>query len=107
MIYGGNYIDVRASAVDQAVFIGRADKSLGDLDEGAAFSRSPVYVVSGQYAPRAEPWHTPIATDPARYSGHVDGSTMSLTVRAGKETSDAFTLSRGTQPSLRFSSSRA
>ena len=36
----------------------------------------------------------------ARYSGHVDGSTMSLTVTAGKDTVGVFNLSRGSQPKL-------
>ena len=37
---------------------------------------------------------------PARYSGHVDGSTMSLTVKVGKETVGTFALSRGAQVNL-------
>jgi|SRR3954447_18626696 len=37
----------------------------------------------------------------ARYSGHVHGDTMSLTVSLEKDKVGTFTLSRGQQPSLR------
>ena len=37
---------------------------------------------------------------PARYSGHVDGHTMSLTVTLGKEKVGSFTLIRGSLPNL-------
>ena len=37
---------------------------------------------------------------PARYSGHVDGQTMSLTVTLGKEKVGIFTLTRGSRPNL-------
>src|SRR6266478_8449508 len=37
---------------------------------------------------------------PARYSGHVDGHTMSLTVTLGKEKVGSFTLIRGSIPNL-------
>jgi len=38
---------------------------------------------------------------PARYSGHVDGHTMSLTVTLGKEKVGFFTLTRGSHPILK------
>ncbi|MBZ5666361.1 MAG: hypothetical protein LAO30_17335 [Acidobacteriia bacterium] len=38
---------------------------------------------------------------PARYSGHVDGRTMSLTVALAKEKVGTFTLTRGSHPNLR------
>jgi hypothetical protein len=38
---------------------------------------------------------------PARYSGHVDGHTMSLTVTLGKEKVGFFTLTRGSRPILK------
>jgi hypothetical protein len=37
---------------------------------------------------------------PARYSGHFDGNTMSLTVTLGKEKMGSFTLTRGSLPNL-------
>jgi hypothetical protein len=37
---------------------------------------------------------------PARYSGHVDGSAMSLTVKVGNETVGTYALSRGAQARL-------
>lgn len=37
----------------------------------------------------------------ARYSGHVDGDTMSLTVTLGKEEVGTFRLTRGSPPKLR------
>ncbi len=37
---------------------------------------------------------------PARYSGHVDGQTMSLTVTLGKEKVGIFTLTRGSRANL-------
>ena len=37
----------------------------------------------------------------ARYSGHVSGDTMSLTVTLGKENAGVFTLTRGSPPKLR------
>jgi len=39
-------------------------------------------------------------TEPARYSGKVDGDTMSFTVTVGKETLGTFNLSRDAQPKL-------
>jgi len=42
--------------------------------------------------------NTPSAS--ARYSGHVDGDTMSLTVTLGKERVGIYTLIRGSRPSL-------
>jgi hypothetical protein len=41
-----------------------------------------------------------VSADPARYSGHVDGHTMSLTVTRGKEKVGSFTLIRGSLPNL-------
>jgi hypothetical protein len=38
---------------------------------------------------------------PARYSGHVDGHTMTLTVTFGKEKLGAFTLAHGSLTNLR------
>jgi len=38
---------------------------------------------------------------PARYSGHVDGDTMSLAVTVGKEKVGIFTLTQGSHPMLR------
>ena len=42
--------------------------------------------------------NVPVA--PARYSGHFDGNTMSLTVTLGKEKIGSFTLTRGSLPNL-------
>jgi hypothetical protein len=41
----------------------------------------------------------PVAA-PARYSGHVDGDAMSLTVTIGKDKVGVFTLTRGSLPNL-------
>jgi len=41
-----------------------------------------------------------VPTASARYSGHVDGHTMSLTVTLGKEKVGSFTLTRGSLPNL-------
>lgn len=38
---------------------------------------------------------------PVRYSGHVDGDTMSLTITRGEEKLGSFTLTRGSRPMLR------
>jgi hypothetical protein len=41
-----------------------------------------------------------VTAAPARYSGHVDGHTMSLTVTLGQEKVGSFTLTRGALPNL-------
>ena len=41
-----------------------------------------------------------VTAAPARYSGHVDGHTMSLTVTLGQEKVGSFTLIRGALPNL-------
>lgn len=38
---------------------------------------------------------------PARYSGHIDGDTMTLTITLGKENIHTYTLTRGSHPILR------
>jgi len=41
-----------------------------------------------------------VSSAPARYSGHVDGHTMSLTITLGKEIVGSFTLTRGSAPNI-------
>ena len=62
-----------------------------DFDAGGTFTHE-----HGGPVRRDE--NTPSAS--ARYSGHVDGDTMSLTVTLGKERVGIYTLIRGSRPSL-------
>jgi hypothetical protein len=79
------------------------DCAHGQVTQPITVDRHGNFDIAGTFTPEhggpvRRDENTPPA--PARYSGHVDGSAMSLTVTLGKETVGVFTLSRGSRPNL-------
>jgi len=81
------------------------DCAHGKITEPLTLDKQGHFDVAGTFAPEHG---GPIRRDepdtsaPARYTGHVEGETMSLTITVGKdETVGPFTLTRGSQPMLR------
>ena len=79
--------DCAHGQVTQPITLGKH----GDFDAGGTFTPE-----HGGPVRRDE--NTPSAS--ARYSGHVDGDTMSLTVTLGTEKVGTYTLVRGSRPRL-------
>jgi hypothetical protein len=80
------------------------DCARGQISQPIALNQRGDFDVLGTYSPehggpvrRDEP----VTSTPARYSGHVLGDTMTVTVTQGKEKVGTFTLTRGARPVLR------
>jgi len=99
--WGGEHIILEVSEKGAEV---EFDCARGQVSQPMALNQKGDFDVSGTFSPehggpvlRDEP----AASNPARYSGHVAGNTMTLTVTQGKEDIGTFTLTRGQRPTLR------
>jgi hypothetical protein len=99
--WGGEHMILEVSAKGAEIEL---DCAHGQIAQHISLDRHGNFDVAGTFAPEhGGPVLRDENTPPkqARYSGHVDGNTMSLTVTAGKETVGMFTLTRGSHPLLR------
>lgn len=99
--WGGEHIILEVSEKGAEV---EFDCARGQVSQPMTLNQKGDFDVPGTFSPehggpvlRDEP----AASNPARYSGHVDGNTMTLTVTQGKENIGTFTLTRGQRPTLR------
>lgn len=99
--WGGEHIILEVS--DKSADV-EFDCAHGQISQPITLNQRGDFDVPGNFAPehggpvlRDEP----STSNPARYSGHVVGDTMTLTVTQGKETVGAFTLTHGRRPVLR------
>ena len=98
--WGGEHILLNVSTRGATV---EFDCAHGEITNPMAVDKRGNFDVAGTFTPEHG---GPVRRDenippaPAHYSGHVDGETMSLTVKTGKETVGIFTLSRGSPPNL-------
>jgi hypothetical protein len=99
--WGGEHMILEVSAKGAEIEL---DCAHGQIAQRISLDRHGDFDVAGTFAPEHG---GPVLRDEtmppkqARYSGHVDGNTMSLTVTAGKEKVGMFTLTRGSHPLLR------
>ena len=99
--WGGEHMILEVSAKGAEIEL---DCAHGEITQHLSLDRHGNFDVAGTFAPEhGGPLLRDENTPPkqARYSGHVDGNTMSLTVTAGKEKVGMFTLTRGSHPLLR------
>jgi hypothetical protein len=99
--WGGDHIILEVSEKGAEV---EFDCAHGQVTQPMALNQKGDFDVPGTFSPehggpvmRDEA----VTSNPARYSGHVGGDTMALTVTQGKENIGTFTLTRGGQPKLR------
>jgi len=99
--WGGEHIIVEVSEKGADV---EFDCAHGRISEPMALNQRGDFDVPGTFSQehggpvRAD---EPENSNPARYSGHVVGDTMTLIVTQGKENVGTFTLTRGAKPVLR------
>jgi len=99
--WGGEHIFLEVSEKSAKV---EFDCAHGEISQAMALDQRGDFDVSGTFSAEHG---GPVRRDesenssPARYSGHVIGDTMTLTVTRGKENVGTFTLTRGAQPMLR------
>jgi hypothetical protein len=99
--WGGEHMILEVSAKGAEIEL---DCAHGQIAQHMSLDRHGNFDVAGTFAPEhGGPVLRDENTPPkqARYSGHIDGNTMSLTVTAGKEKVGLFTLTRGSHPLLR------
>jgi hypothetical protein len=99
--WGGEHMILEVSAKGAEIEL---DCAHGQIAQPMSLDRLGNFDVAGTFAPEhGGPVLRGENTPPkqARYSGHVDGNTMSLTVTAGKEKVGMFTVTRGSHPLLR------
>jgi hypothetical protein len=99
--WGGEHIILEVSEKGAEV---EFDCAHGQVSQPMALNQKGDFDVPGTFSPehggpvlRDEP----VTSNPARYSGHVRGDTMTLTVTREKENIGTFTLTRGGKPVLR------
>jgi hypothetical protein len=98
--WGGDHIILEVSEKGAAA---EFDCAHGQITQPIRFDRHGDFDVAGTFTPEHG---GPVRRDqnapdlPARYSGHVDGRTMNLTVALAKEDLKVFTLTRGSLPNL-------
>jgi hypothetical protein len=100
--WGGEHIILEVSGKGAEV---EFDCAHGKINEPMALNKHGDFDVAGTFSPEHG---GPIRQDetenlkPARYSGHVEGDTMNVSVTVGKdETVGTYTLTRGKQTMLR------
>jgi len=98
--WGGEHIVLKVSEKGADV---EFDCAHGQVTQPVTLDKHGGFDVAGTFTPEhggpvRRDEHTPSAA--ARYSGHVSGDTMSLTVTLGKEKVGIFTLNRGSRPKL-------
>jgi hypothetical protein len=99
--WGGDHVIVEVS--EKGVQL-EFDCAHGQISQPIALNERGDFDVPGTFSPEHG---GPVRSDeaessnPARYSGHVTGDTMTLTVAQGKEKLGTFTLTRGARPVLR------
>jgi hypothetical protein len=99
--WGGEHVMLEVSENGAEV---EFDCAHGQISQPIALNTRGEFDVPGTFAPEHG---GPVLRDetpnsvPARYSGHVLGDTMTLTVTQGKDNIRAFTLSHGARPTLR------
>jgi len=98
--WGGEHILLKVSEKGSEV---EFDCAHGQIAQPITLNKHGDFDVSGTFTPEHG---GPVRRDetvssaPARYSGHVNGDTMSLTVTLAKETVETYTLTRGASPKL-------
>jgi len=80
------------------------DCAHGEITQPLVLDKRGSFDVTGTFTPEhggpiRKDEHTP--AEPARYSGHVEGNTMSLTIIRGQETIGTYNLTHGSHPMLR------
>lgn len=99
--WGGEHIMLEVSAKGAEV---EFDCAHGQVSQPIVLSQKGDFDVPGTFSlEHGGPVlrDEPAASNPARYSGHVVGDTMTLTVTQGKQSIGTFTLTHGQQPALR------
>jgi hypothetical protein len=98
--WGGEHILLKVSEKGADV---EFDCAHGQVTQSITLDKHGDFDVAGTFTPEHG---GPVRRDEnptsasARYSGHVDGDTMSLTVSLGKEKVGTYTLIRGSRPRL-------
>jgi hypothetical protein len=98
--WGGEHVVLKVSEKGADV---EFDCAHGQVTQLIALDKHGDFDVAGTFTPEHG---GPVRRDEnststsARYSGHVDGDTMSLTVTLGKEKVGIYTLMRGSRPRL-------
>jgi hypothetical protein len=98
--WGGEHIVLKVSEKGAEV---EFDCAHGQVTQPITLDKHGDFDVAGTFTPEHG---GPVRRDEnstsasARYSGHVDGDTMSLTVSLGKEKVGTYTLIRGSRPRL-------
>jgi len=98
--WGGEHIVLKVSEKGAEV---EFDCAHGQVTQPITLDKHGDFDVAGAFTPEHG---GPVRRDEnptsasARYSGHVDGDTMSLTVSLGKEKVGTYTLIRGSRPRL-------
>jgi hypothetical protein len=98
--WGGEHVVLKVSEKGADV---EFDCAHGQVTQPIALDKHGDFDVAGTFTPEhggpvRRDENTPSAS--ARYSGHVDGDTMSLSVTLGKEKVGIYTLIRGSHPRL-------
>jgi hypothetical protein len=98
--WGGEHIVLKVSEKGADV---EFDCAHGQVTQPITLDKRGDFDAAGTFTPEhggpvRRDENTPSAS--ARYSGHVDGDTMSLTVTLGKETVGIYALIRGSRPRL-------
>jgi hypothetical protein len=99
--WGGEHIILEVSEKGAEV---EFDCAHGRTSQPMTLNQRGDFDIPGTFAPEhggPVRMDEPENSKPARYSGHVVGDTMTLTVTQEKEKIGTFTLTRGTQPMLR------
>jgi hypothetical protein len=99
--WGGEHIFLEVSEKGAEV---EFDCAHGQISQPLTLNQRGDFDVAGTFSPE----HggpvlkdEPASSNPASYSGHLLGDTMTLTVTQGKEKIGTFTLTRGARPVLR------
>jgi hypothetical protein len=98
--WGGEHIVLKVSEKGADV---EFDCAHGQVTQPITLDKRGDFDVAGTFTPEHG---GPVRRDEnptsasARYSGHVDGDTMSLTVTLGKEKVGTYTLNRGSRPRI-------
>jgi hypothetical protein len=98
--WGGEHIVLDVSGKSAEV---EFDCAHGQITQPMTIDKHGDFDVAGTFTPEhGGPVRRDEDTQPAsaRYSGHVEGDTIRLTVTVGKETLGTFTLTRGSRPIL-------
>jgi hypothetical protein len=99
--WGGEHVILEVSKKGAEV---EFDCAHGQITQPMVLDKQGNFDVSGTFTPEHG---GPVRKDetsssvPARYAGHIDGDTMSLTVTLEKENVGTFTLTHGSHPILR------